>query len=144
MGAYDGSSTTSTKMLGSQMYGAPPRGPPPPMMLMMAPRGVLGRPGQFGSPNSGTNPFGGFGNGSQGVGTFPGGPASSSSTAPGKFGVLRITVLGAKDLRFSSTTSSGDPFIQLAIGVVVRQTAVAVGGGTRPRFSGELAFDIRS
>lgn len=108
----------------------PPRGMPPPGMarpppgmqpsLQLAPRG----------PMPGAAPA----------------AAGPGLTGTSRFGVLRITVVGAKELRTVEgvNMSSADSYVLLKVGGQERPTNVAVGGGMRPRFNEELSFDIRS
>jgi serine/threonine-protein phosphatase 2B regulatory subunit len=140
--------------------GLPPRGPPPmglppmglpPRGMAGPPRGPMGPPGGFGPRGPigipGMPPRGPPGmNPPQGVGML--GPASGRPPIAGvglsmtqRFGILKVHVLCGKDLKAATGL---DSYVRVKIGSVDRASKISQGGGVRPNFSEDFAFDIRA
>lgn len=137
----------------------PPRGMLPPMGLPPRPGSMMPPPSQGMVPPGGRPPLGMPMPPPGSAGYGPGRPPMMMNAAPpstagsgmslggggntaGRFGVLRILIQGAKEIR--ADRGNEDSFVSVRIGAVERTTAVCIGGGARPRFNEEMSFDIRS
>jgi len=58
-----------------------------------------------------------------------------------KFGSLAISVLSAKDFKAGAAR---DAYVRVKIGAVDRASRVCAGGGVRPQFNEDFAFDVRA
>jgi serine/threonine-protein phosphatase 2B regulatory subunit len=70
----------------------------------------------------------------------PPGPAASGGGA--SFGVLRVTVVAAKDLPTPANGSGKDPYVKLRIGPQEFSTNVALNGRNNPRFGDTFPFEL--
>jgi len=119
--------------------GGPPRGPPPPMGGLGMPRLPPGLP--LGAPPPrGLPPLAQAAGGGAGTQLVPAGGAAQTL----RFGVLKVHVQGAKDLRAAAAAGALDSLVRIKIGTQERSSAVCAGGGARPRYAEDFAFDIRA